>query len=83
MATLGGAIVALIILLIGVQAVLFVTRAYIPATETLAIPETLPKALEELGNLMTIGLVVLIVVLIPVYASRRGKKAYKPSVDER
>ena len=65
-------IVSLVILIIGIQLIVFVLKAYIPAT---AVDVELINfdVLSSIANGVSIAIGLIVILLVPVYVYKRGK----------
>jgi len=66
-------ILALIVLIVGIQLIVFVMRAYIPVT-SVDVPFFQSTVLGDIANGLSIAVGVIIILLIPVYLYQRGKR---------
>lgn len=70
------AIVSLVILLIGINLLLFISRNFLQSLQENTPTELLSfSSIQSMVNLFNIGIMILILILIPLYLSQRSKQA--------
>ena len=67
-------IIALVIILIGIRIILFVFNSYLSQYSIAGSLSELIGAVEGMSTLLTYGLIVLIIIAIPFYLSKRSKE---------
>lgn len=69
-------IVGIVIVLVGVQLLLRLSKGY---TQGAQLPNIFPS-IDAMSNLLTIGLVIILLFLLPFYFSKRGEEKSKRSI---
>lgn len=73
-------IITLVILAAGIKLIAFIAQSSIPAG--LSVPEGLKNSIEGVSTLVILGIAVLVLILIPVYLSKRsGEKKTARAAD--
>lgn len=67
-------IIAVIILLAGVRLLVVLSRSYIPQTASAFIPKDIFLSIDGLANLITVGLIIILLFCIPLYFSKRSEE---------
>lgn len=65
-------IVAIVIAIIGIQLLVRLAKGYIPQSPL--VPPDISASIDALSNLLTLGLVVVLLLAIPFYLSRRSEE---------
>lgn len=77
-------IIALVILLIGIRMIVFVFNNYMSRFAVAGSLTEIVAAVEGMGTLLTYGIIVLIIIAIPFYLSKRsGEKEMGVSDEEK
>ncbi len=66
-------IATLVIAIVGVHLLIYISKGYIPQTQSLPGAEIF-SSIEAMSNLITIVLVIIILFLLPFYFSRRSEE---------
>jgi len=67
-------IIALVVLLIGIRAVIFIFNSYLSQFTVAGSLTGIVGAVEGMSTLLTYGILALIVIAIPFYLSKRSKE---------